>query len=307
MRIIPDITRHGESEAGMTLTIGSFDGVHLGHRRILERLVETARAANTPAGLMTLRPHPRALFAPENAPARLCNDAQQQRLLEEVGLDALFVLPFDARVAALDREAFLNDIVLRRCGARRLVVGHDFVFGKDAGGNFEYLAEQAGPRGFAVEQAEALIVQGERVSSTLIRELILRGAVEQVPAFLGRPYGIAGEVVQGRNVGASLGFPTANILPGEYVVPAHGVYAAEVVIDGTRHPAATNIGVAPTVRNEDVFIEAHLLDFDGDLRGRQVEFIFHKRFRSEKRFANLEALKAAIAGDIAAIRAYFAA
>ena len=306
MRIVENVLASdpGPGE-DVALTIGSFDGVHLGHQSLLTRLGAEARRCGLGSAVMTLRPHPRQFFNPDNAPNILTSDAQKARLLEGLGVDTLFFLPFDATVANLDREVFLRDIVAGLCRAKRLVVGHDFRFGRGAAGTFEYLAETAPRFGVEVCQIEPLFAGGECVSSTIIRERILQGEVETVEAFLGRRYAIEGEVVRGRGIGRQLGFPTANVAPHNSAIPAHGVYAAEAVVDGTRWMAAVNIGIAPTVRQETVTVEAFLLDYSGDLVGKVIEVVFHRRMRPEKKYPSLDALIAAIAEDVAQVRAYF--
>jgi riboflavin kinase/FMN adenylyltransferase len=185
------------------------------------------------------------------------------------------------------------------------IVGHDFAFGKDARGNFEYLEQVAPQYGLEVRQVPPVIIQGERVSSTLIRERVLQGELENVELFLGRKYSIVGTVTTGRGMGSKLGFPTANVEPHNSAVPAHGVYVAEALLDGQRYRAAVNIGIAPTIRHEDIMIEAHLLDFSGDIVGKRIEIVFHKRLRPEKKYATLDELIAAIAEDVAEVRSFF--
>lgn len=307
MRIIDDVRTASGHFAKLVLTIGSFDGVHLGHRRVIEEVVRDARAMGGTAAAMTLRPHPRQYFSPADAPNILTCDEKKQELLAEAGLDVLYVLPFNAEVANMPPETFVEDIVVGRCHAHGVVVGHDFSFGKDACGDYEFLKKTAPRYGFDVRQAPQLVLNGERVSSTLIREKILEGDMESAQAFLGRRYSIVGQVESGRGIGRTLGFPTANVEPHHNTVPPHGVYAAEVVVEGDKslHPAAVNIGVAPTIRHEDMLIEAHLLDFKGELAGRRVEIIFHMRLRPEKKFGSKEELMEAIAHDVRAIRSYF--
>ncbi len=306
MQIIENVLEYGPDAGRVVLTIGSFDGVHLGHRALLDRLVNEARQSGLSAAVMTLRPHPREFFNPGNAPNILTSDRQKARLLAESGVDKLFFLPFDAAVAGLDRAAFVKDIVVGRCGTKKLVVGHDFRFGKGAQGNYEYLAEAAPALGMEVCQIDPLFAGGQCVSSTIIRERILQGEMESVEGLLGRRYAVEGEVVRGRGIGNQLGFPTANVAPHNSAIPAHGVYAAEAVVDGKRWMAAVNLGIAPTIRQEHVTIEAHLLDFDEDLVGKVIEIIFHKRMRPERKFPNLDALIAAIADDVLVVRNYFA-
>ena len=305
MQIVDNVLNHLPDPKGSVLTIGSFDGVHLGHRALLGRLVAEARASGLASAVMTLRPHPRQFFNPENAPNILTSDHQKARLLEDIGVNALFFLPFDAAVANLDRSEFLENIVVGRCGARKIIVGHDFRFGREAQGTFEWLAETAPALGVEVCQIDPLFAGGQCVSSTIIRERILQGEVESVEGLLGRRYAIEGEVVRGRGIGHQIGFPTANVAPHNSVIPAHGVYAAEVILDGVRWMAAVNIGIAPTIRQEEVTIEAHLLDFQGGLVGKTIEVVFFKHMRPEKKFSSLDALIAAIAEDIAAVREHF--
>jgi len=305
MRIIDDVRTCTEHFPNLVLTIGSFDGVHLGHRRIVDTVVRDARAADGTAALMTLRPHPRQFFSPASAPNILTSDRKKEALLAEAGIDVLYVLPFNAEVAGLDRAEFLSEIVANRCAAKKLVIGHDFNFGKGAKGNFEYLVQAAPLHGIEVEQAEALILDGERVSSTLVRELILQGDLERAERFLGRKYSIVGEVIQGRAMGRTLGYPTANIKPHNNAVPANGIYVAEALFEGRRYLSAVNIGIAPTISHEDIVIEAYLLDFDESLYGKTLEIVLHKRLRPEKKFDSLETLIVAIAADVAATRKYF--
>ena len=307
MRIVEDVRQFTEALPHVVLTIGSFDGVHLGHRKLVDRVLARAREKGGTAALMTLRPHPREVFSPANAPNTLTPPRMQERLLAEMGLDVLFVLPFNAEVAGLPRDAFLEQLVLERAGARELVVGHDFAFGKGALGNYEYLCEVAPHYNLDVEQVPPFVVRGERVSSTLVRERIVQGELEDVEVFLGRKYAILGEVIRGRGIGGSkLGYPTANIDPHKMAVPAHGVYVAEAWVDGMPLMAAVNIGIAPTIAHQSVMVEAFILDFDGKLVGKEIEVTFLKRLRPEKKYPDYEALVAAIDQDVRNVRAYFA-
>lgn len=305
MRIVDDVRSHEETHPRVVLTIGSFDGVHLGHQRILEELVAAARAVDGLAALMTLRPHPREFFTPKHAPNILSAPAQKQRLLEAAGVDVLYILPFNGEVASMDRRDFLEEIVLRRCNARSLIVGHDFAFGRGAAGTYEYLREIAPDLGFSVTQVPALFLHGERVSSTLVRERVLQGDLEEAEAFLGRRYSLVGEVARGRGMGRRLGFPTANIPPQNLALPAHGVYVAETLVDGVWRPSAVNIGIAPTLQHDSPVIEVYVLDYEGDLVGMELEVRFHRRLRPEKKYPSIEALIEAIAQDVEEVRRYF--
>ena len=305
MKVIEDVTKTEERFPYVVLTVGSFDGVHLGHQRVIEELVLRAQKAGGTAAVMTLRPHPREFFAPEHAPNLLTSDRKKLELIERMGVDVVFILPFTREVAHLEPRAYVESIIHQRCHAREMVVGHDFRFGKDAQGDYAFLQEMGRKLGFSVFQVPPLTVDGERISSTVIRERLFEGDLDEAERFLGRKYSIAGEVVAGRGIGATLGFPTANIQPHHTAIPAQGVYAAEVIIEGERYPAAVNIGIAPTIRHEDTVIEAFVIGFEGNIRGREIEVIFHNRLRPEKKFSSHEELIAAIRHDVEAIKAQF--
>jgi riboflavin kinase/FMN adenylyltransferase len=307
MRIIEDVRAFDEEFPNLVLTIGSFDGIHLGHVKIIRRVVDSARELGGTPGLMTLHPHPRQLFNPGGAPNLLTSMAMKQRLVAELGVEVFYVLPFIPEVASLSAREFVEHIIVGRCHARKLVVGHDFVFGKGAEGGYEYLDDVSGRYGFEAERVSALYIQGERVASTGIRERIIQGEVDTVEELLGRKYSLSGEVVRGRGIGAGkLGFPTANLKPHNNAVPAHGVYVAEALLGDGRHPAAVNIGIAPTILQEDVTIEAFILDFDENIVGRELEIVFHKRLRPEKKYDSLDELIRAIEHDVEDVRDYFA-
>ena len=305
MRLIDDVRNVRESFPGVVLTIGSFDGVHLGHQAILREVAERARRRNGTACVMTMRPHPREFFSPERPPNLLTSETQKARLLEEYGVHVLFVLPFDAAVAQMPAETFIDEMIVRRCQAVEVVVGHDFRFGKDSRGDYEFLAERLHQHGAAAAQVPPVHVAGERISSTLIRECLLEGDLERAAQLLGRHYTIAGQVVSGRGIGAGLGYPTANIKPDHSAVPAHGVYAALARVARDVRPAAINIGIAPTISHEDLTIEAHILGLSRQITGKFIEIEFFKRLRPERRFPEKEALVAQIAQDVQSVRAFF--
>ncbi len=307
MRVVEDVRRLDSAPPGVVLTIGSFDGVHLGHQRILEQVRNHARKRDGSAVVLTMRPHPREFFSPSHAPNLLTSDAKKLALLEEAGMDAVFFLPFNAETAGMTREEFVEHILVGRCRIEHLIVGHDFRFGRDAEGDYHFLASAAPRHGFEVTEAEPVLIEGERVSSTLIREQILQGDLDKAAQLLGRRYSVLGEVVSGRRIGQTIGYPTANIQPYHSAVPAQGVYAAEARLNGRTHTAAVNIGIAPTIRHDEAAIEAFLLDFDRNIQGEEIEIVFHHRLRPERKFPNREALVQQIGHDVEAIRAYFAA
>lgn len=305
MDIIEDIRKSVPEYPGIVLTVGSFDGIHLGHRSILERVVARAKETGGTPALLTMQPHPREYFARDNAPNLLTSLEKKEQLLDEAGIEVLYILPFDADTAGMQATSFIRTILHDACHAQAIVVGHDCRFGKGAEGDIALL-EHAGPEyGFTVEEVPPLIIESERVSSTLIRERVLQGDLAKAESLLGRRYSIMGTVERGRGIGTTLGFPTANIKPHHSAVPAQGVYIAEALINGRRIPAAVNIGIAPTIRQEDVTIEAHLLDFSEDIAGQTIEIVFHKRIRPEKKFAGREELVEQIARDVSDVREYF--
>lgn len=305
MMVIEDIRNSPLTVAPVVLTVGSFDGVHRGHQRILEEVVRAARDAEAAPAVLTLRPHPREFFSPDHAPNLLTTDAKKFELIERAGIEIVFVLEFNAETAKLEPVEFVSEIVCGRCRATELIVGHDFRFGRGAQGDYDLLLKLAGQFGFAVREVAPLLIKGERVSSTVIRERVIQGDLEEAELFLGRKYSILGEVIAGRGLGKTLGFPTANLRPRRSAIPAHGVYAVQVLFEGTLFPAAANIGIAPTIRHEDITVEAHILEFSQDILGREIEIVFHKRLRPEKKFPSRKALAEQIARDVDLVRDYF--
>lgn len=306
MRIIEDILAADNPAQGPVITIGSFDGVHMGHQRILGEVLRVARELQTHAAVLTMRPHPRELFCPDHPPNLLTTEKKKFELFNKLGVDVAYVLPFTRAVARMTPEAFASEVLRGKCRVRHVVVGHDFNFGSHGAGDYESMVQLGRELGFDVTQVPPLVIGGERVSSTAIRERLLQGDLRKAETFLGRKYSVVGEVVAGRGIGIRLGFPTANIKPYHTAVPAQGVYAAQVLLEGMLHPAAVNIGIAPTIAHEDAVIEAHIIDFDGDVRGREIEIFFYERLRPEKKFASREELVAAIHADVEGIRRYFA-
>lgn len=302
MTLIEDVLQTEVTVPRLTLTIGSFDGVHRGHRCILEQVIARTRQRQGSAGVLTFRPHPRQVFSPGHAPNLLTPDAKKLALLQEAGIDAVYLMPFDAKTASMPPEAFVREVIVERCHAEAVIVGHDFRFGHRAEGDYGFLVEAGKRHGFEAAQVPALLLDGERVSSTVIRERILEGDLRQAEKLLGRRYSIVGEVVQGRGIGRGLGFPTANIRPLHSAVPPHGVYAAKALLPGREAMAAVNIGIAPTIRHEDITIEAYLLDFEADIAGQGIELVFHERLRPERKFESRDALVRQIRADVEEVR-----
>ncbi|MFA5110681.1 MAG: bifunctional riboflavin kinase/FAD synthetase [Desulfobaccales bacterium] len=294
----------GESTFSRTVvTIGNFDGVHLGHRAILGLVVQRARELGGQAVAVTFDPHPVKLLRPEINLPLLTTQEQKLRLLSASRLDAVVVLPFTEEFAALPARDFVRQYFFERLRAREVVVGHDYCFGRGREGNIDLLKEMGETYGFTVQVVWAVEVDRAVVSSSLIRALLRLGKVTEAGRLLGRPYGVAGRVIQGKGRGAKLlGVPTANILTPNELMPSSGIYAVWVRRGEEILPGVANIGTCPTFDNSELSLEVHLMEFSGDLYGENLEVQFVTRLREEQRFPSLEALAAQIHADIAAAR-----
>jgi riboflavin kinase / FMN adenylyltransferase len=287
------------------VTVGNFDGIHLGHQAILRTVVSRARELSGEAVVYTFDPHPRKVLRPDSAPGLLTTLDQKVELLEGHGVDALIVEPFTLDFARTDAETFIRECLHRRLRPVEVYVGYDFHFGRDRSGSMRLLTE-LGPRlGFAVTIIPEVTVDEGDVNSTRIRRLLSDGLPELAARMLGRPYAVRGTIVRGDERGRTLGFPTANLDPESEVLPAPGVYAGTLrLLDAgdppadTRLPVVTNVGRRPTFeRGERVLAEAHVLDWSGDLYGRRVELSFPIWLRAERKFPGVDALRAQIAAD----------
>lgn len=283
------------------LAIGVFDGVHLGHQEIIRRTVESARARDALALVLTFDRHPNAVVAPERVPPMISTPAQKARLLAALGVDVLWVMPFDEATSRLSGEAFVRRLAEATGGLATVCVGADFVFGYRRSGDVALLRRLGAEWGFEVIALPPVLVDGVAVSSTRIREAIRRGDFAEAARLLGREYALAGAVVRGAGRGRELGFPTANLDTRGLVLPPNGVYAARARLERETWPAVINIGVRPTVASAaaEPCVEAHLLGFEGELLGRELELVPVARLRDERAFPSLEALRAQIAQDAA--------
>ncbi len=288
------------------LTIGNYDGLHLGHRRILERVKQRAREMDGTSMLMTFHPHPLQVLRPERELPFITPEEQKERVIAQMGIDVLFVVPFTAGFSHISPEAFVETILIEKLGIKGIVIGHDFRCGSQGKGDITLLEEMSRASGFFVEVVDAVTLDGERVASNRIRTLLKDGDVTQGAKMLGRPYVIAGTVVRAKGRGATIGFPTINLQTDYPLIPRNGVYVTEAEIDGRWLGAVTNIGHNPTFENGmERSIETFILDFHGDLYDKRVKVRFMKRIRDEERFASVEELKACIAQDVEYARAYF--
>lgn len=307
MRVLQRLDAFAEAGAGCVLSIGNFDGVHRGHQRIIRVARERAAALTLPAVALTFEPHPLAVLAPQRAPPRLTTGPEKCAWLARCGADVVIELPATAALLATPADEFVAQVV-RHCRPRAFVEGPDFNFGRGRGGSLETLRALAPRYGFEVI-AEAPVVAAEQpgapvVSSSAIRACLRAGDVSQAAALLGRPYRVTGRVVRGDQRGSTLGFPTANLDDVAQMPPAHGVYAAVAQLPGGVFlPAAVNVGPQPTFRQERARIEAHVLDFGGELRGARLGLHFVSRLRDPHKFGSAAELVAQIERDVAATRA----
>jgi len=281
------------------VTIGNFDGIHLGHGLIFEQVIAAARQEKRQALVITFDPHPKMLLHPERRPFYLITSLEEKiSLLDEIGIDAVILIPFSLEFAKTTAETFIRDILWDKLHIRKIFIGHDYTFGRGKEGNEAYLVLQGSKLGFDVDVVNAFTINSGIVSSTRIRNAILEGDVKTAASLLGRPYNLSGPVVVGHRRGAGLGFPTANIDPEKVLVPARGVYAVIVELDGQRYQGVLNIGYNPTFADEKRSVEVHLLDFDGNIYGMTLEVLFIERIRDEVKFDGPDKLVAQIRQDI---------
>lgn len=285
---------------GGLVVIGNFDGVHRGHQELLRTAKNRAESRGIPLVVLTFDPHPRLFFQPDQPPFMLSIPTQKAEWLTAAGADAVVSLAFDADLANASAEEFIRHVLLDGLDVKEIMVGENFLFGKKRGGDVGMLREWGAAHGFDVTALPLVAdVTGNRVSSGAVREALIVGDVTVAANLLGRPWQMRGRVVQGDQRGRTIGFPTANIMMGAYLRPAFGVYAARVTVAGEAAPrnAVLNLGRRPTIGTEDVRLEVHLLDFDGDLYGKELSVDFYGFIRPEQKFDGLDALKAQIAED----------
>ncbi len=303
MRVVRHLGRLPRPLPRVVLTLGNFDGVHVGHQEIVGRAVREARNVGGQAIALTFEPHPIAVLAPERAPPILQSLHDRLALLRDLGLGVTVLERFTRRFAALSPDAFVEDFLLRHLELLHVVVGYNVTFGRNRAGSVETLRELGARRGFAVDVVGPVSVEGEDVSSTRLRTLLLAGDVARARRLLGRPHALRGRVVAGDRRGRTLGFPTANLhLRSHLVLPADGVYAVRANVDGRRRDGVLNIGVRPTFAGRRRTVEVHLLDFTGDVYGAWLVVELVERLRGEVAFAGPDALRAAIAADVARAR-----
>jgi riboflavin kinase / FMN adenylyltransferase len=282
------------------VTSGTFDGVHLGHQKILKRIREIARGIQGETVLITFWPHPRLVLYPEEHQLRLLSTFEEKtKLLRSFGIDHLITIPFTKEFSQLSSREFIEKVLVEKVKPSKLVIGYDHRFGKNREGSFEYLKEHHSEFGFELEEISRQDVDEIGVSSTKIRTALETGHVKTATDYLGRPYELNGLVIKGQQIGRSIGFPTANIhIPNDYkLIPMDGVYAVEASVNDSLFKAMLNIGNRPTVGGTKKTVEAHLFDFQGDLYDKQITIYLKEFLREERKFENLEELKNQLAID----------
>jgi riboflavin kinase/FMN adenylyltransferase len=294
---------HGFRSLGTphAVTIGNFDGLHLGHQAMLARLQEVARARGLPTCVLSFEPHPREFFAPEQAPARLSSLREKAETLKRLGIDHLHVLRFDRAFSALSAEAFIEQVLGHTLQARYVLVGDDFHYGAKRAGDFALLKQAGQSLGFDAEALPTVEVAAERASSTAVRQALAEGDLAHAAVLLGRPYSISGRVVHGDKLGRDIGFPTANIQLKHNRPPLMGIFAVELCgLNGAPLPGVASLGKRPTVKRAEAVpvLEVHLFDFDADIYGRRVRVDFLHKLRDEEKFPDLDTLVAQIKRDV---------
>jgi riboflavin kinase/FMN adenylyltransferase len=294
---------HGFRSLGTphAVTIGNYDGLHLGHQAMLARLLDVARTRGLPSCVLSFEPHPREFFTPEQAPARLSSLREKAECLQRLGIDRLHVFRFDRAFAALTAESFIEQVLGRTLQARYVLVGDDFRYGARRTGDFALMKKAGETLGFDAEFLPTVEVAGERASSTAVRQALTAGELEHAARLLGQPYSISGRVVHGDKLGRDIGFPTANIQLKHNRPPLMGIFAVELYgLNGAPLPGVASLGKRPTVKGADAVpvLEVHLFDFNADIYGRRVRVDFLHKLRDEEKYPDLDTLVAQIRRDV---------
>jgi riboflavin kinase/FMN adenylyltransferase len=292
-----------EEDRGAAVAFGNFDGVHLGHQRVIAEAAEAANRLGAPLGVISFEPHARMHFEPDSPPFRLMTPAQLARAVEALGVERLYLLPFGVEMANFTDHGFAQTVLAKGLGVRHIAVGFDVTFGKDRTGDPASMRRYGQDMGFTVSVAEKVAVEGMKLSSTAVREALAAGKPIVAAGILGRPFAIEGVVQKGRQLGRKLGFPTANVLLGDYVAPKFGVYATRTRLsDGRRLGGVANIGVNPTTGVVDARLEVWLFDFDEDIYGEVIETELIEFLRPEEKFPSIPAMVEQIWRDAARAR-----
>lgn len=306
MRVNEEETARGDRRERVVATIGVFDGVHRGHRALLARVAAAARREGCRTVAITFDPPPEEVLAPESAPFQLTLLDRKRELLGRAGIERVQVVPFTPAIARTPADQFITQVLLDAFELRGLVIGYDFRFGAQGRGDAALLRAIGSRRAFWIEEVEAVLDGGLPISSTRIRSLVREGGVAEAARLMERPHALEGRVVRGRGIGAGQLVPTANLeADPRQLLPGDGVYVIEAMVGRERHPGVASIGNSPTVApTAQRLVEAHLLDFSGDLYGRRLVVEFHERLRGQRRFAGLDELRAAIEADVEMARTW---
>ncbi|MCP4656570.1 MAG: bifunctional riboflavin kinase/FAD synthetase [bacterium] len=310
MQVIHDALRSADLPYGVVATIGNYDGIHRGQRAVIGRVVERARELGVPAVAISFHPHPLTVLRPESAPQLLTPGVLREQLLAEAGLDALLLIRFTHELARTEAEEFVRKFLHEQLAVREIIVGSGFMFGHRRRGDVELLRSMGERLGFTTGGVEEVLHRGELISSTRIRRAITEGRVEAAMELLGRPYGLRGTVGRGDRMGMRLGWPTINLMTDNQHLPGDGVYTGRAFFPSfpATFDCVTNVGTRPTVyENYHHVVESHILDFNSDVYGEEVEVRFYKRLREERMFPTVMDLSAQIGRDVEATREYFAA
>lgn len=304
------IRRFASCEAlsqGSVVTIGNYDGVHLGHRALLHNVMARSRELELPSCVMSFEPMPREFFGADNSPGRLSTWRERFELLREAGVDVLYLTPFSHAIAGMSPEHFVEQVLVKKLNVKLLYVGDDFRFGKARAGGVVDLRRMGSQWGFELAQLPSELVDGERVSSSLIRDALINGDLARAKRLLGRPFSMSGRVIKGQQLGRTLGYPTANIHPRRNSLPLSGIFAVRVTGGGlVQAPAVANLGFRPTVGGGDALLEAHVFDFEGDLYGQHLKVEFVAKIRDEEHFDSLDEMVVQMDDDSARSRALLA-
>lgn len=309
MKVYTDIDQFGPVEKPF-VTTGTYDGVHFGHRVILNKLIKQAKAHGGESVLLTFYPHPRMILFPEDNNLKLLTTQPEKiKLLEKLGIEHLIIIPFTVEFSRMKAFEFVRDILVNKIGVHKLIIGYDHQFGRNREGSLKQLEEYAPMFEFEIEEIPAQDIDTVKISSTKIRNALMVGDIRTADEYLGYEYPISGEVIRGNQIGRALGFPTANIQYNNHykLIPANGVYAVEIRVKETTYKGMMNIGRRPTLNDHDagMTLEVNIFDFDEMIYGKVITVLLRKRIRNEIKFKNLEALSAQLVKDKAKIARYF--
>ena len=300
MKVIVDIQKSEERLKNSYVALGTFDGVHRGHRVLINSAIEKAKKNGGISVVYTFLNHPLEIIAPERVPKMINTIDEKLRLLEEMGVDYVVLQTFDEKYAETSKEEFIDKILIEYLGAKEIFVGFNYTFAERGSGNVEYLRKVAPEKGIKFNEIKAIEYKGQVLSSTLIRKFILEGKIEEANMFLGRPFFISGEVEHGKKLGRVLGFPTANLKVVNKVYPPFGIFGGTVLIEGEKekYNAVVNIGKNPTLKPGELSVEVHILDFNRDIYGKKIDVSIEKHLRDEKKFGSMEELRQGIRNDV---------